>query len=122
MYSASDFLKVMNQTALAAVETSKPSGIFYGVVTSVAPLEIQVDQKLTLRASQLQLTSLVSDFTVTMTVQHETEDAAGPEKHRHAYAGDKQFAVHLGLVPGENVILLRTQGGQKFVVLDRVRA
>ena len=34
--------------ALNALEASKPSGIFFGTVTSVSPLKIQVEQKMTL--------------------------------------------------------------------------
>lgn len=43
-----------------------------------------------------------------------------PSSHRHAYVGRKTFTVHNGLVAGEKVLLLRVQGGQQFIVLDRV--
>ena len=41
-------------------------------------------------------------------------------EHTHNYVGKKKFVVHNGLKQGEKVILLRFQGGQKFLVLDRV--
>lgn len=34
----------------------------------------------------------------------------------------KAFKVHLGLKAGEQVLLLRTDGGQKFIIIDRVEA
>jgi hypothetical protein len=39
--------------------------------------------------------------------------------HDHHYKGGV-FKVKLGLKKGENVILIRIQGGQKFLVLDRM--
>lgn len=41
-------------------------------------------------------------------------------KHRHEYKGDKWFKVNRKLQVGESVILLRVDGGQKYIVLDRV--
>jgi len=113
--------------ALNALEASKPSGIFFGTVLSTSPLKIQVEQKMTLGAEFLVLSTLVQDFTVSMTVDHKTEDKSGGSgdssfaSHNHDYKGTKSFRVHLGLKAGEKVILLRVQGGQQFIVLDRVR-
>jgi hypothetical protein len=130
--------------ALNAVESTKPSGIFYGTVLSASPLQIQLDQKTLLGAEFLVLSTLVRDFTVNMTVDHFTETegehthqyfdsdtgqgASGsqtrtsdPTTHLHAYKGMKSFTVRLGLKVGEKVILLRVQGGQQFLVLDRIR-
>lgn len=42
--------------------------------------------------------------------------------HSHPYVGTKSFRVHLALKAGEQVILLRADGGQKFIILDRVEA
>ncbi len=135
---------VMKQVALNAVESTKPSGIFYGTVLATSPLQVQLDQKMTLGAEFLVLSSLVQDFTVSMTVDHQTEvegahthqyfdsdtgqGASGsstrtsdPTTHLHGYKGTKAFTVHLGLKAGEKVILMRVQGGQQFLILDRVR-
>ena len=40
--------------------------------------------------------------------------------HKHAYSGRKIFRVHNGLKKGETVVLLRIQGGQRYIVIDRV--
>ena len=74
------------------------------------------------------LTNAVRDYTVYMTVDHQTENTAGGSgdasfaSHKHAYKGKKAFKVHLGLKAGEQVLLLRTDGGQKFIIIDRVEA
>lgn len=74
------------------------------------------------------LTNAVRDYTVRMTVDHQTEDTSGGSgdaafaSHKHAYKGTKAFRVHLALKAGEQVLLLRADGGQKFIILDRVEA
>ncbi|WP_196029372.1 DUF2577 domain-containing protein [Longicatena caecimuris] len=40
--------------------------------------------------------------------------------HNHSIQGRTTVTVHSGLKTGEKVILIRMQGGQKFVVLDRM--
>ena len=43
-------------------------------------------------------------------------------EHKHQYKGKKKWTVHFKLKVGEKVILLRCDGGQKYIVLDRVEA
>ena len=40
--------------------------------------------------------------------------------HNHNITGKKSITVHGALVPGDEVILIRQQEGQKFVVIDRI--
>ena len=129
-------IMTMKAAAMGAVEASDPAGVFFGTVTSTAPLEITVEQKITLTEPQLTLSRNVTDFQIDMTVSHWTEDETAhthtiidtymgggtslPTSHRHAYTGRKTITVHNGLIVGDRVILLRVQGGQNFIVLDRV--
>lgn len=105
---------------------------------------------MTLTAAQLILTNAVRDYTVYMTIDHATGSALGSIDlthqhsysgttsgnesysgntgnagakdltHSHSYTGKKKYTVHLGLKTGEKVILLRCDGGQNYIVLDRV--
>lgn len=124
----------VKQAAVEAVRAEKPMAICFGKVLSASPLSVQVDQKLTLSATQLVLTSLVSDFEAPITMSFNTENyyftgAKPPEggtapvspSHKHAVTGKKTIKVHLGLSAGESVILMRADGGQKYIILDRVR-
>ena len=130
-------VEVVKRAAVEAVEAQKPVHLLFGQVISASPLKIQVDQKKTLGPAQLILTNNVRDFTVEMTVDHKTEitshghqvndtytggGSAVSVDHDHAYKGRKSFRVHLGLKQGEKVILVRCDGGQKFLVLDRWEA
>ncbi|MBN2883923.1 MAG: DUF2577 domain-containing protein, partial [Clostridia bacterium] len=89
-------------------------------------LKINVEQKMTLTSEQLVLTRNVTDYKVNMSVDHQTEDTSGGSgdssfaSHHHAYKGKKEFTVHNSLVVGEEVIMIQMQGGQKFIVIDRV--
>jgi hypothetical protein len=123
---SANLVEVIKRIAAETVEASKPTAITYGKVISISPLSIQIEQKLTLPAEFFELTKAVTDHYVDMTVSHVTENRAGGsnaaafESHNHDYKGRKKFLVHNGLKAGEEVILLRAQGGQRFIVLDRV--
>lgn len=116
---ASKSVENIRKAALSAVEQSKPVGMYFGTVTSVSPLKVSIEQKLTLEEPQLILGSLVQDFTVEEAGGEEGEEMLTP--HRHNYAGTKQFRILLGLTKGEKVVLLRMQGGQMYMIMDRVR-
>ncbi len=49
-----------------------------------------------------------------------TENSSANLSHSHKYSGRKTFLVHNGLSVGENVVLIKQKGGQKYLVLDRV--
>ena len=136
MPDAVELLKTIKRAALDAVDASKPVQVCFGKVTSTSPLKILVEQKLPLGEGQLVLCRNVTEYTVEMTVNHYTENetkhthavqdtytgggSSSPTKHLHAYIGRKKFTVHNGLVVGDEVILLRQQGGQKYIVVDRI--
>lgn len=126
MAKEQQFLKMIKQVALDAVFDSSPCDFCIGVVVSESPLCIQLDQKLTLTEDFLFLTRNVTDYTVTMEVNHTTEPEMGGScgehcrEHSHDYVGEKEFLVKNHLTEGEKVILANMAGGQKFVVLDRL--
>ena len=124
-------VKLVKRAAVEAVQASAPVGVGYGYVTSASPLEITVDQKKILTESQLILTDAVRDYTVEMTTlpeYHETEETSSEAEdasfasHKHRYQGRKKWKVHTALQTGEKVIILRCDGGQQYVVLDRWEA
>ena len=132
-----ELVRLVKQAAVEAVKADAPTAICYGNVTSTAPLKIQVDQKKILGEVQLILTDNVRDFNVVLfTIEgegksegpHYTENESGGggyaefASHRHKYQGQKKWRVHNALEVGEKVILLRCDGGQKYVVLDRWEA
>jgi len=120
-----ELVRAVKQAAVEAVRADNPMGVCFGTVVSAAPLKIMIDQKKPLTEAQLILTNNVRDHMAAMAVDHETEPEDGGSgeaafaSHRHGYKGEKLFQVRAALKPGEKVILLRCDGGQQFIVLDR---
>ena len=117
MNDMQDLLNVIKKASMDAVEASKPSDFCYGTVTSISPLKISIDQKMSLGSAQLVLTRNVTDYKVKVTVAWETETT---DLHSHTVDGEKELTIHNALAVGEKVILIRQKGGQKYLVLDRV--
>ena len=124
--SLSPFIK---QLALEAVESSSPTKIVYGKVTKTNPLEIYVESKLTLKEEygQIKLTRQVTDYETEITlIDWQTESRSGGSEydsfasHNHSINGKKRVKIHNSLKIGDTVILLRVQGGQVFIVLDKI--
>lgn len=86
----SGLVRVMKQAGSDATEAKNPVKVCFGKVTSTSPLKILVEQRITLGAAQLVLTRNV------------TEDANN------------------ALQDNDEVVLLRMQGGQKYIVIDKV--
>lgn len=121
-----DMVEAMKRIAVNAVNASNPTSLRFGKVISTSPLKIQIDQKMTLTKEFLILTRNVKDHQVDMTVDHETEYKSGGTgdssfaSHNHAYTGKKEFTVHNSLVVGDEVIMIQMQGGQKYIVIDKL--
>lgn len=117
MLDSKDFYDAIKAAALKAVETSQPCDFLFGKVTSVSPLKISVEQKMTLGSAQLVLTRNVTDYTADVTINWNTEDT---DTHNHNIVGVKSITIHNGLQIGDKVVLLKKKGGQKYLILDKV--
>lgn len=130
MPDAVELMKTIKRAALDAVKASKPVEVCFGKVTSVSPLKILVEQKLPLGEGQLILTRNVTNFKTYITggnvknyyyTGSDTDGGTAPVVPSHIHAiGKVQITVHNGLVVGDEVILIRQQGGQKYIVVDRI--
>lgn len=136
MPDATELTKVIKKAALKAQESTKPVNVCFGTVESTNPLTINVEQKMTLGEKQLVLCRNVTEYTTMVTVQWQTEQEeqlhkhqlknsmdyteGQDKKHTHDIEGTKQMTVHNALEKGEEVILIRQQEGQKYIVIDRI--
>lgn len=123
-------VKLIKQEAAKAFAAAKPTETCFGKVISIAPLKINVEQKMTLESAQLILSRNVTDHKVFITggnIQNFYYTGNPPNvsslpinpPHVHA-VGKIEITIHNGLVVGDEVILLRQQGGQKYIVVDRI--
>lgn len=116
----SNLVEVIKKASIEAVNASNPTSLIVGTVTSTSPLQITIDQRLTLDEDFLILTKNVKDHYVDVTVSHKVESATCEVSHSHRYSGRKKVLIHYGLNKGESVLLIKMQGGQKYIVLDRI--
>lgn len=122
-----DLGNIIKNLSVAAVGASNPVNITIGLVTSINPLVITPDQMMPLPAEAFMLTSAVIDHEVDATVNWQTESTSSSgsnydafSSHSHSVRGTKTIKINNSLKVGDIVILLRQQGGQKFIVLDKV--
>ena len=127
---ANELVETLKRAAVEAMEAKKPVNVYFGEVVSAAPLKINVEQKMMLGEKQLILSRNVTNFKTSISAGNiknyyytgSTEDSGtAPVSPSHVHAvGKIEVTVHNGLVVGDEVILIRQQGGQKFIVLDRI--
>ena len=137
MADANELVKTIKKAAVEAVAAGKPVNVLFGKVQSVKPLKIGVEQKMQLGEAQLVLTRNVTDYDVAVTVDWNTEEALGTHSHDimgaegleakeaelghvHGVRGEKRVRIHNGLCFGDEVLLIRQQEGQKFIVADKI--
>lgn len=99
-----DMIQIIKQAAVEAVEKNNPMRIMYGTVVSESPVSVKIDQKFTVTSAFLILTHNVSDYKTKIKIDGE----------------EKEIEVKNGLKNGDRVMLMQEQGGQQFIVLDKV--
>lgn len=103
----------IKRAALAAIDASNPVSVMTGTVTNLNPLEVNVDQRFTIDADFLIVPESLQRYEIDL-------------KHNHAYSGGDtedaldKIVIRSGLELNDKVLLLRIQGGQQFVIFDKV--
>ena len=145
-----DIISIIKKAAVEAVESSKPFCAVTGTVVSASPLSIEISPYIVLNSEQLILTDAVRDYSTEISfddssvkngvsIGHRIPDAhalliSDPDTPAETskeviLTGELSFqnkvkhkiTVYNALKAGEAVTLLRLQGGQKYIVLDRVK-
>lgn len=93
-------LDIIKKASLGAVGSTNPVAFSYGTVTEATPLQIQVDQRFILSGNALVLPESVMESKVSI--------------------DGREVVLRRGLVTGDRVLMVRMQGGQSYIVLDRL--
>lgn len=93
-------LETIKKAGAGAVQAGNPVHVLFGTVVGETPLEVNVHQRLTLSGDFLIVPEGLTRYTVTF--------------------GDQEVVIREGLTSGDRVLLLRIQGGQQFVIIDKV--
>ncbi len=116
-----ELINAIKKISVEANEATDPTRIIFGVVTKTEPLTILSEQRLTINENRLILCSNVIEKSAEETFDIYTESIrCGESSHKHKIFGKKAILLNNGLKEGEKVIMIRLQGGQNFLVLDRV--
>lgn len=119
----SDLLAVLKQAATDAYKAGNPMAVIFGEVRNIKPLEVIVDQRFTLTAAFLIVPESLVHYEIDLRHDHkyiDTSDSGTTNRTTEPALPDKPIVIRRGLEVGDKVLLLRVQGGQQYVILDRV--
>lgn len=105
---------VIKQISNNTTGAGYPVAVMLGTVSQVDPLEILVDQRFKIDEDFLIVTERVTKQEIDLKHKHDTNGEPTQD------ALTEKIVIREGLKPGDGVVLLRVQGGQQFVVLDKV--
>ena len=120
MYDTNDLVRAMQQMSVGASEASYPADVMSGTILSAKPLKVQVEQRFTISGDMLVVPEHLTDYEIKVTVEKSNTKEAGEPQHQHEYGGELVIKVHGALKKGDRVQMIRQQGGQKFVIIDKV--
>ena len=103
--SANEFVKIMKKAANEVFIVNKPCNFLFGTVRSIVPISVEVEQqKVPLGELQLVIPKCLTSYSVQMTFEGRSTTAT----------------INNSLKVGDKVVLLQKQGGQQFLILDRL--
>ena len=102
--TSNSLLKTIKTAAIEAIETTKPTSVIFGKVISVSPIKISLEQKLTIESPFVILPKELTDYNIKIQIDGEI----------------KNIKIFNALKIDDKVILLKVQGGQKYIVLDKM--
>lgn len=119
-------IDIIKRAAKETYENEQPTDLRFGTVVSESPLKVQVTNLFTVPESMLIVPRHLTDYTVDITVDWDTENTNGEDEvhsftsHKHNIVGRKKIKVHNALQVGDKIALIRKKGGQSFYILDRI--
>lgn len=130
-----ELVGTIKQICLGVMNDSDLSDVCFGTVIGGSPLSVKVEQKFTIDSANLIVPQHLTNYTVGVTIpswntekdtykhKHDVEGVESSEdtyEHKHSITGTKQITINNALKSGDNVILVKQKGGQKYLIIDRV--
>ncbi|WP_442601739.1 DUF2577 domain-containing protein [Paenibacillus sp. KN14-4R] len=107
-------LNIIKTAGAGAVDASNPVAMLFAEVTQTNPLELNVDQRFTLTEEFLIIPESLTRYELDL--RHKHDAPGGPTQN----ALPQKIVIREGLKSGDCVLLLRVQGGNSFVIIDKV--
>ncbi len=112
-----EIVEIIQDIAIKTIAGRKPLEVRIGYVKSDKPLIIELMGKFCISESSLILSDNVKDKYVDVEIDFTTEMASS---HRHSVSGIKTVCIKNSLKVGDRVLMLRTQGGEKHIVVNKI--
>lgn len=106
-------IDTIKQASIGAMGASNPVNILFGEVVSAEELKIKIEQKLILDKDFFIIPKSLTRYEVDLTHNHIISDSSTSNSLN-------KLVIREGLKAGDKVLLLRIQGGQQYVILDKV--
>ena len=106
-------IDTIKQASIRAVGASDPVNILFGEVISIKDFKIKVDQKLILDKDFFIIPERLTRYEVDLKHKHSCSDGV-------TSTSLFKLVIREGLKQGDKVLLIRVQGGQQYVILDKV--
>ena len=104
LYDANDLLRLVKRSTKDVVNTTYPTDVMFGIVESVSPLKVYVEQRFHLTGDQLIVPKHLTDYEVDVVL----------------YNDNTKITIKNALKTSDKVVLIRQHGGQKFFIADKV--
>lgn len=101
-------IDIIKKAGIDAVGAQNPVNIIFGEIAKDDPIEIKIEQRYVLPKDFFIIPEYLTRYEVDLTHSHGSGSALG------------KLVIRDGLKKGDKVLLLRVQGGQQYVVLDKV--
>lgn len=123
-----ELIRIIKQAAIDAVDQSSPVNVAYGIVESIDPLKIKVEDKFIIDEEMILLTPSVIDRQTKISfdnpgivnIVNGYSETSRIDRLSYQANIKNEITIYDGLKKGEELLLLRVQGGQKYIVLYRL--
>ena len=114
-----DLLQVIKRAALDAVHASSPMEVRFGTVVELEPLTVETERRMRLWEDILIVPESLKRYEIDVSHLHNTNCGADGASASTDFALSEPLVIREGLQLGDKVILLRVQGGEKYLVVDK---
>ena len=101
---ASGLLEVMKLASQQANEAGQPTDLRIGTVTSINPLKVQISSQFTVPSTLIIVPQSLTEHKVKVKID----------------GVEKTITIYNELKIGDKVAMLKKQGGQSYLILDRI--
>lgn len=106
-------INIIKKAGIDAVGASNPVNIIFGEVLNVEDFKIKIDQKLILPKEFFIIPESLTRYEIDLSHNHNYTDGSTSNVLN-------KVVIREGLKQGDKVLLLRVQGGQQYIILDKV--